>query len=925
MAKILAIDDDQTILKLIAITLQQDGHDCLTAGSAAEAMELLANQEFELVLVDIHLPGKSGLDLIDDIKTLNPDAGIMMVTGVTEIEVSKSAADKGAWAYLTKPFSPSQLIINTINCLRRRELELTEKIRQQDLERRAEQTSCALQASEIRFQGLVETMREGLAVMDRQGLITYVNDRMTKITGQSRAKLIGRPFSRLFREEDRSAVQNLLAVEDAVNDNQIELPLPTKDGHLLHLIVLPQPIFDADGNLQGCQAVITDITERKAMEEEIRLGQARLDSYLSTITAGIMVIDGEIERIVEVNPAMAAMIGADQDSIVGRQDIDFARPRDQGSDQITNGGQETEYEEYMLIRTNGDRLPVLRSIAPVVFGREQLLIETYIDITNLTEAKKALQESEANYRALVENSLNIIMRVDTEGRITFFNDYGLNFFGYTAEELIGRSVVGVIIPEIETTGRNLNQFIDLLVANPEGFAYHENENIKANGERCWIAWTNRVILDEKGNLKEIFSIGTDMTKTKALQDAARRDRNRLMAVLEASPDPLAIFSRDHLLEFCNRSYEELFGWQRDELLGRPVQTVPEEEAQGLEEMLEQLRQGNRIVGWEAKQVTKGGRRIDVSISIAPLAEAEEDEGSGGLVVLFRDMTEHNQLSAQLQQAQKLESIGQLAAGIAHEINTPIQYIGDNTRFLDEAIQGLAGIIDHYRKLKSLVEGNDQAVEFLAELEEAEEEADLEYLLEEGPLAVKQSLEGVDRVATIVRAMKEFSHPGTKDKTMVDINQALSSTVTVARNEYKYVAELDLKLDSDLPAVEAFPGELNQVFLNLIVNAAHAIGDVVADNGEKGLITITTSAGDDEVIISIADTGAGIPEQIRHRIFDHFFTTKDAGRGTGQGLAIAYSVVVDMHGGRITFDSEMGKGTEFQIRLPRRTESEATDR
>jgi len=284
--------------------------------------------------------------------------------------------------------------------------------------------------------------------------------------------------------------------------------------------------------------------------------------------------------------------------------------------------------------------------------------------------------------------------------------------------------------------------------------------------------------------------------------------------------------------------------------------------------------------------------------------------------LRREIAEHQKLQCELAQAQKLESVGQLAAGIAHEINTPIQYVGDNTRFLQDAFKYLGEVLDCLEHLLEAAKDGEVAASLVEQVESAMEQADLGYLTDEIPRAIDESLVGVERVASIVRAMKEFSHPGTDEKTPIDLREAIQTTVTVARNEWKYVAEIVSEFDSELPCVPCLPGELNQVLLNLIVNAAHAIGDVVGKDGTtKGTITIGTRRMEPWAEIFVRDTGAGIPESARSRIFDPFFTTKQVGRGTGQGLAMARSVVVDKHGGTIEFDTELGKGTEFRIRFP----------
>ncbi len=273
-----------------------------------------------------------------------------------------------------------------------------------------------------------------------------------------------------------------------------------------------------------------------------------------------------------------------------------------------------------------------------------------------------------------------------------------------------------------------------------------------------------------------------------------------------------------------------------------------------------------------------------------------------------------QLERALSQSQKLESVGRLAAGIAHEINTPTQYVGDNIEFLQIAYESIVRLLGVFRQIVDA--DGSVAPELVAEAKDLIATANLEYLMTQIPRAIEQSLEGVERISSIVQAMKEFSHPGTAEKTFADLNHCIRSTVTVSRNEWKYVADLESDLDGVLPPVCCLPGELNQVFLNLIVNAAHAIGEVVGDGAtQKGKITIGSRQDGDWVEVRIADTGSGIPENIREHIFDPFFTTKDVGRGTGQGLAIARNVVVDKHGGTITFDTRTGAGTTFIIRLP----------
>jgi PAS domain S-box-containing protein len=268
------------------------------------------------------------------------------------------------------------------------------------------------------------------------------------------------------------------------------------------------------------------------------------------------------------------------------------------------------------------------------------------------------------------------------------------------------------------------------------------------------------------------------------------------------------------------------------------------------------------------------------------------------------------MEGQLKHAQKMEAIGQLAAGIAHEINTPSQFVGDNLNFIADTTKEFT----HYQKeLESIILKLNRD-ELNQQLKQLKEQFDIEFLEEETPMAIEQSIDGVSRISKIVSAMKDFSHPGKDDKQKIDINRAIESTTIVARNEWKYIADLQFDFEDDLAQVNCFAGEINQVILNMIVNACHAIQDMTKGK-EKGKILISTAQVNENIIIKISDNGAGMDEKTKQRIFDPFFTTKEVGQGTGQGLSLAYAVIVDQHGGDISVESTLGSGTTFIIQLP----------
>jgi signal transduction histidine kinase len=270
--------------------------------------------------------------------------------------------------------------------------------------------------------------------------------------------------------------------------------------------------------------------------------------------------------------------------------------------------------------------------------------------------------------------------------------------------------------------------------------------------------------------------------------------------------------------------------------------------------------------------------------------------------------------SELRQAHKLEAVGRLAAGVAHEINTPVQFVGDSLQFLAETSHEVFGVVEKLKSVESCVLEGRPALEAARAAHAAAEAADLAYAVENVPHALERMREGLARVGTIVRSMKEFAHPDRREMDAVDLNHGLETTLVIAKHEYKYVADLVTDF-GELPPVVCHAGDVNQALLNVIVNAAHAIADVVGGSGRRGCITIRTRRDGDDVEVSVSDTGAGIPAEIRERVFEPFFTTKEVGRGSGQGLAIARAVIVKTHGGELTFDTEPGQGTTFRIRLP----------
>lgn len=426
---------------------------------------------------------------------------------------------------------------------------------------------------------------------------------------------------------------------------------------------------------------------------------------------------------------------------------------------------------------------------------------------------------------------------------------------------------------------------------------------------------------------------------------------KLRAILETAADGIVTIDSTGHIEMFNPAATKLFGYSESEVIGKNVSILmPKPHDQEHNKYIR-----NYLSGGEAKVIGHGrevvANRKDGTAFPCHLAIGEiqlpgqkffvgtlrdltgwkrAEEVQAGLIdeneelILTRQRMEQknddlektlNKLKKtqdDLLQAEKMVSVGQLAAGIAHEINTPIQFVGDNVRSCSDMFDDIKGVVNEYRALVEELEHKGLVTESVAHLRALEAEVEIDYIFQDAPKAFSQCLDGIERVRTIVLAMKEFSHvDNSAKKTEFDLNASLQSTITVARNEWKYVADLETDF-ADIPLVFGFPSELNQVFLNILINSAHAIED---KGNEKGTISIQTALEDDWVVVSITDTGCGIPESIRRRIFDPFFTTKEVGRGTGQGLAISYSIIVDRHQGRIDLETEEGVGSTFHIWLP----------
>jgi len=689
--------------------------------------------------------------------------------------------------------------------------------------------------------------------------------------------------------------------------------------------------------MEAMQLGAFDFIEKPASPEVIQDAVARATAHaaVSRRARDMASVAEEWETVFDASPDMILVLGADwrifrcndavakrfnttKENLVGRfcYEALCCHDRPPGFCPCAQAGNEDAIHSAALHHPvwDGDfeitRLP-LTDDSGHVWG----FVNTGRDVTEQKHAESVRRESEEKFRVISSGALDAVIMMDPEGNVSFWNAAAERVFGYTADEVLGEDLHGILAPAAYSEaylrgiagfrktgeGAAIGQTLELTALRKGGEEFPIEISVSGIGIRGqWHA----------------VGIVRDITERKHAEQELRAAHAEIEMLLSSiSSILIAVGPEDRIVRW-NATAGQVFGIPADRAVGQPFSNcgIQWDWPRVLEHVSACLAQNKPVRVDDVPFTQPDAKERMLGLTISPLSD---DSGEiSGFLVLGADITERKVLEAQLVQAQKLESIGQLAAGIAHEINTPTQYVGDNTRFLQDAFHDLLALQAKHEQLLEAAKEGAVDERLVSEVETAAQEADVAYLLDEIPKAIEQSLSGVERISRIVRAMKEFSHPGTEEKTATDLNHAVENTITVARNEWKYVAEVVTEFDPDLPAVPCLPGEFNQVILNILVNAAQAIADVVGETPEgKGTITVRTRREGDCAEITISDTGPGIPEDVRSRLFDPFFTTKGVGKGTGQGLTIARSVIVDKHGGTITFETETGKGTTFIIRIP----------
>jgi PAS domain S-box-containing protein len=801
------------------------------------------------------------------------------------------------------------------------------------------------------FKNLSETANDAILKIDDKGRVSYWNSAATKMFGYTFEEARDKDLHKLimpgkYKDQMKKGFTKFLETgEGPVLGKTINIDAKRKNGSEFPIELTISKI-NQNGKWHA-SGIIRDVSQNRKDKESLKYFNTLFKESLNEI----YIFDAETFKFLKVNNASCKNLGFSTDELLKLTpiDIDPSINEDLFRKRLTpliKGNSKRIIYNTQYQRKDGTFYDVEVHIQYSEFDVHKVFTAVVLDITERREAELAQ---------------HIIFRIISAGLKTTSLSSIYAIIQFELGQLMDTTnfFIGIYNPENDTISfpymddendlfknvaakNTISSFViknnqSLLLCGEEVEQFIKKNKIKrvATPSKSWLGVplliNNKtigliVVQSYKESCaftdkhKELIEFIADQIASIIMKERIELKLQKLNKeneqLLASLPSILIVMDENEQIIRWNRAAEKSFGIQHEDILDkRLLETGISWNWSAITDGIARCRiQNKTITLHDINYDTPAQKNGFLNVIISPFMK--ENKKYPGFLIICQDITERKILESQLSQAQKLESIGQLAAGIAHEINTPTQFVGDNTSFLRDAFSDLNTLVCKFQALKESVSKDKNTENIIREIDTLTEDIDLSYLLEEVPLAIEQSLEGIARVSKIVRAMKEFSHPGAKEKTAIDINKAIENTITVCRNEWKYVSDIETDFDDSLPPVAIIPDAFNQVILNLIINAAHAISDSLIQNKEtKGRILVSTELDKNEVEIRVKDSGTGIPEDIRSKIFDPFFTTKEVGKGTGQGLAISHDVITKKHNGSLKFDTEPNEGTTFIIRLP----------
>lgn len=704
-----------------------------------------------------------------------------------------------------------------------------------------------------------------------------------------------------------------------------------------------------------CQRISNEMWQTAFRTAALETSEELYRAVVEQTEEGIALLDPITLQVIECNEAFSQLLGCNsiaEAKTLTAHDYNSDEKWEISCSTAKRGEQRAIFSgEKTYRRRDNSLVPVQVNVSLITYNGKQVFCVNVKDITE----RKCTEAELLRLALVVQKTQNAVMISDPEGIIQWVNEGFTRLTGYNPEDVIGK--LSYFLQGDDTSPETVETIRQAMLRREP--VNCEIYNYSKDNRGFWLSISLTPIKDERGVIQGFIAVMLEITERKAMEDSLRtahdqleqrvaqrtieltlaniymqnevNERKRAEVELRKTQqflrkiidnDPNLIFVKDSNSRFmmANQAVADLYGTTIENLIGKSDADFVTDS-----EEVEKIFQDDQLVLtnlqekfiYEEKITDSNGDTRWLQTVKRPLALGD-DADKLYVLGIATDLTERKILEGRLRHSQKMESIGLLAAGIAHEINTPTQYVSDNTSFAYNSIDDINLVLKKYRKLFKAAKKGLLTPELLKETEEEIDNKDIEYLIEEVPTALKQSIEGINRIGKIVQSMRTFSHPGIARKMLADINKAIESTIAVAHNEWKYVAELETHFDANLPPVPCLLDEFNQVILNIILNATHAISEVTdkKSHHRKGKITVTTIRTNDSwAEVRISDTGGGIDPEAQNRIFDPFFTTKEFGKGTGQGLAISHNIIVKKHRGQLDFETKPGCGTTFIIRLP----------
>lgn len=951
MPNLLVVDDEKRILITLREILEEDNHQVFVGSSYDEALVILENYKIEVAIIDIILQGKSGLDLLEYLKSNFNNIQVIIITGNPNLNSAIQAIRSGASDYLAKPIkidelkdSVQRVYKNHLLLRLKDKLDIENKQIRRKLESLLKEKTHSLEKIEERYKSVAMTSSDAIIIMDQDLNIIETNKSAERLFEFSESELSILRISDLIPSITLDSISQFL--DSKIEENFITDIL----GRKKDLSHFPIEISISQWKSESVifySAIIHNISERRNTEEQARKLSRAVEQSANAIV--ITDIKGNIEY---VNPSFEKLTGYSFDEVIGKN------PRILKSGNTTKEEYETLWETILSgnewsgvfynLHKDGHKYWESISISPVKddMGNITNFIAIKEDITEKKEAARIqsallnisnILQEEYDYKIIMSKmhaQLSVLLNTKNFFITLYNKETNSLYFPYYEDEndefeyLPAAGTLSYYTIQSGTsqliTLKDYNQLIKNKKVLPIGTPAKiwAGSPIIINNEVIGLVVAqdyedeNKIGENELQLLKFVTNQIGYVIERNQTQEALAYEKEELSVTISSLAEAVITTDLNGKITLVNQAVEKIFNVKQsmmlNELIFKFFWNSPDGGLEKIKSFYQRIKLG--VVHYKEEQFSisfSQRKRKIIKVSTSPL---QLPTGSiKGVVFVIRDITQQLEIENQLSLSQKMESIGQLAAGIAHEINTPMQYIGDNTTFLKDSFTEIIGFIN---ELKTTTNSSEDGENLHIKIKEMIEDLDLDFLSEEIPESLNQSQLGIEKVRTLVLAMKDFAHPGQKDKTLSDINKGIEVTSVISKNEWKYVADLKLSLEPNLPLVPVILDEINQVILNMIVNSSHSIEEKSKkDSSVQGEINISTKSSQKYIEIIIKDNGLGIPKEKISRIFDPFYTTKDVGKGTGQGLAIAHNIIVVKHSGKISVSSVEGKGTTFIIQLP----------